>query len=78
MAGANMLLGVICSAVREQTAEAALLARQLANRQESASPWVVPCSGLSFADLPPSSSLLLHLPTLHFPLESRMILYFPL
>lgn len=54
MAAADMLLGVTCSAAREQAAEAALLARQLANRQEGASPWVVPCSGLSFADLPPS------------------------
>lgn len=53
-----MLLGVICSAVRKQAAKAALLARQLANRQESASPWVAPYSGPSFTDLPPSSSLL--------------------
>lgn len=63
MAAANMLLGVTCSAAREQAAEASLLARQLANRQEGASPWVVPCSELSFADLPPSSPFL-HLPTL--------------
>lgn len=53
---ANLPLGAIHWAVSEQAAEATLLARKLANRQESASPWVAPCSGLSFPDLPPSSS----------------------
>ena len=63
MSGANVLLGVICSAAHEPAAEAAPLARQSANRQESPSPRVVPCSGLSFANLPPSFSLFVHLPT---------------